>query len=92
MGESGKSKRQRGMIRRRGDSFQVIVYAGVDPVTKARLYLRETAADETLAERARTRLCAQVDEQRHAKTRATFRAAMDKCGPRGQFRRGRRAR
>jgi len=66
------------MIRRRGDSFQVIVYAGVDPVTKARLYLRETAAEETLAERARTRLLAQVDEQRHAKTRATFRNAMDK--------------
>src|SRR5882757_5382932 len=63
------------MIRRRGNSLQVIVYAGVDPVTGRKLYLRESRTDE---KDALTRLCAQVDEQRHAKTNATFQAAMEK--------------
>jgi len=78
MAPGGTNKRERGMIRQRGNSYQVIVYAGIDPVTGGRLYLRESAPDETAAKRARTRLCAQVDEQRHAKTKATFRAAMQK--------------
>jgi hypothetical protein len=66
------------MIRRRGNSLQVIVYAGVDPATGRKLYLRESATDEKEADRALTRLCAQVDEQRYAKTNATFQAAIEK--------------
>ena len=56
----------------------VIVYAGIDPVTGKRLYLRGSTTDEGEAERILTRLCARVDERRHARTRATFRAAMEK--------------
>jgi integrase len=55
----------------------VSVYAGLDPLTGRRLYLRESTADEAEARRILTRLRARVDEQRHAKTNATFRTAMD---------------
>src|ERR671912_1142091 len=56
-------------------SLRVKVYAGVDPVSKKRIYLDETipagprAAKQ--AEKARTRLLAQVDERRNPRTRAT---------------------
>jgi hypothetical protein len=39
------------MIRRRGGSFQVIVYAGKDPLTGRDLKLRESTTDEREAER-----------------------------------------
>jgi len=55
----------------------VLVYAGVDPLTGQRMYLSESTTDEAEARRILDRLRAQVDEQRHAKTRATFRAAME---------------
>ncbi|MGF1647816.1 MAG: tyrosine-type recombinase/integrase [Kineosporiaceae bacterium] len=58
------------------------VYAGVDPVSRRRLYLDETippgpraAAD---AEKARTRLLGQVDERRNPKTRATVNQLLDR--------------
>jgi hypothetical protein len=35
------ARRPRGAIRRRGNSLQVIVCAGIDPLTGRRLYLRE---------------------------------------------------
>lgn len=73
---SGKG-RPRGSIERRGNSLRVQVYAGVDPLTGKRLYLRESTTDEKEAERILTRLTAQVDEQRHAKTRGTVRAAFE---------------
>jgi hypothetical protein len=56
-------------------SLRVKVYVGIDPVSKKRLYLEETipagprAAKE--AEKARTRLLAQVDERHNPRTRAT---------------------
>lgn len=71
-----KRRRPRGSIRRRGNSLQVNVYAGVDPLTGRRLYLSESTTDEREAERIMTRLLAQVDEQRNATTKATFRATL----------------
>jgi hypothetical protein len=65
------------MIRRRGKSFQVVVYAGVDPLTGRRLRLCESTTDEAEAQRILRRLTAQVDQQRHARTNAAFRTAMD---------------
>lgn len=56
--------RPRGTIRRHGNSLQVIVYAGLDPVTGKRMYLRGSTTDEAEAERILTRFRAQVDEQR----------------------------
>ena len=69
--------RARGSIRRRGKSLQVLVYAGVDPLTGQRMYLSESTTDEAEARRILDRLRAEVNDQRHAKTRATFRAAME---------------
>ncbi|WP_141282439.1 tyrosine-type recombinase/integrase [Pseudonocardia hydrocarbonoxydans] len=69
--------RPRGMIRRRGNSFQVIVYAGLDPLTGKPLRLRESTTDEAEARRILRRLSAQIDQQRHATTNASFRVAME---------------
>ena len=38
------------MIRRRGNSFQAIVFAGIDPVTGRQLYLRGSSTDEAEAQ------------------------------------------
>jgi hypothetical protein len=64
-------------IRRRGRSYQVIVYAALDPLTGRKLYLRESTTNEAEAQRILRRLTAQVDEQRHAKTNASFRTAIE---------------
>ncbi|WP_169786204.1 tyrosine-type recombinase/integrase [Streptomyces yerevanensis] len=69
--------RQRGSIRQRNGVYEVRVYAGLDPLTKKRIYLTETAHDLTAAEKARTRLLSRVDEQRHPKTKITVGRAID---------------
>jgi integrase len=58
-------------------SFRAVVYAGVDPLTGKSRYLRETAKDYTLAEKALTRLQLQVDEDRHPKSAITLRKAIE---------------
>lgn len=65
--------RKRGRIEQRGDSLRVVVYAGLDPVTGRRSYLRETIdgtnkAAWRKAESARSRLVAQADKQQTATT------------------------
>jgi integrase len=70
-------RRPRGQIQPRGGAFQVILFAGRDPLTGYKLYLRQTATTEVEARRTLTKLVARVDEQKHPKTRATFRVAMD---------------
>ncbi|MGH3462553.1 MAG: tyrosine-type recombinase/integrase [Kribbellaceae bacterium] len=59
---------QRGHVRQRGGSWQVVMYAGIDPVTGERLYLRESTRDERQVAEIRARLAATVDKQRHAST------------------------
>lgn len=83
MATSGKARsRQRGTIETLpSGSLRVKVYAGYDPLTGRRHYLSEVvpagprAAAE--AERARTRLQHQDDEQRNPKTRATVNQLLD---------------
>lgn len=58
----------RGHVRKRGGSWQVVVYAGIDPVTGERLYLRESTRNERQVPEIRARLVASVDRQRHAST------------------------
>jgi hypothetical protein len=55
----------------------VLIHAGVDPLTGQRMYLSESTSDDAAAQRILNRLVAQVDEQRHAKIKATFRAATE---------------
>src|SRR5829696_8222672 len=78
-----RTGRSRGLIETLpSGSLRVKVYAGIDPVSKKRLYLDETipagpgAAKQ--AERARTRLLAQVDERRNPRTRATVDQMLDR--------------
>lgn len=78
MARSSSTRRGRGSIERRGKSLRMKVFAGWDPVTKKRLYLSESTTDEKEAEKILTRLQAQVDKQRNARTRATFGYAVDK--------------
>lgn len=61
--------RQRGRIEERGPNLRVVVYAGLDPVTGKRSYLRETVKGNDKAARKQAgkvmnRLLAQVDQQR----------------------------
>ncbi|NLT54989.1 MAG: tyrosine-type recombinase/integrase [Actinomycetales bacterium] len=76
-------KRARGEIETLpSGALRVRVYAGIDPVTRKRHYLVETvpagpgAARE--AEKVRTRLLNQVDEQRNPRTKATVNQLMDR--------------
>jgi integrase len=63
-------------------ALRVTVYAGVDPLSNRRMYLRETvpagprAAGE--AEKVRTRLLNQVDEKRNPRTTATVNQLIDR--------------
>src|SRR5256885_13126746 len=69
--------RKHGHIRKRGNSFQVLVFAGTDPVTGKPNYLTKSTTDEDKVDAIMRDLASQVDEQRHARTRATLGAAMD---------------
>ncbi len=51
MTRAAAKRRTQGSVRKRGHSFQVRVYAGVDPLTNKDIYLTETAPDEKEAQR-----------------------------------------
>jgi hypothetical protein len=74
---STKGRRARGHIRRRGGSFQVLVYAGTDPLIGKPNYLTESTPDEAQAQKILTRLLAQVDERRNPRTKATMGTVLD---------------
>jgi integrase len=70
MPEGSENGRQpRGHIRKRGRSYQVLVYAGTDPVTGKWNYLTESTTDQKQAQKILRRLTAAVDAQRVASTR-----------------------
>jgi integrase len=63
-------------------SLRVSVYAGIDPVSKQRHYLREVVpagpSAAAQAEKVARRLAGQVDERRHPRTKATVDQLLDK--------------
>jgi integrase len=74
--------RPRGSIRERGATLQVRVFAGYDPVTGKQRYLTEsiTGTDRAAhrrADKALTRLQAQVDKQRGPETSLSLARALD---------------
>ena len=76
---AAKHRRPRGHIRELpSGSFQVIVYAGTDPLTKKPRYIRETLKTYSAAEVALTRLQGQVDQNRHPKTDITLGQAISR--------------
>lgn len=73
----GPKRRPRGHIRELpSGSFQVIVYAGTDPLTRKPRYIRETLKTYGAAEIALTKLQGQVDQNRHPKTDITLSQAV----------------
>lgn len=76
-GTAGTKRAQRGYVRKRGNSYQVLVYAGPDPLSGKNIYITGSAKDKREVEKVRTRLLAQVDRQRGASTRATLGYALD---------------
>jgi integrase len=82
-GTARRRSRQRGRIEELpSGSLRVSVYAGVDPLTKRRIYLKETVPDGPKAyveaERVLTRLLNQVDEKRHPRTSSTVGQLLDR--------------
>jgi integrase len=78
-----RSTRPRGSIEELpSGSLRVAVYAGIDPVSKRRYYLRETVLAgpqaQREAEKVMRRLANQVDEQRNPRTGATVDQLLDK--------------
>jgi integrase len=74
--------RARGRIEERGESLRVVVYAGLDPVTGKRVYLREkvdgtSKASYKKANTALGKLLAQVAEQRSVSSSVTLEYAID---------------
>ena len=79
----GSSKKQRGSIETLpSGSLRVKVYAGYDPISGRRHYLDEVVPPGPRAgaeaERVRTRLLHEVDQQRNPKTRATVDQLLDR--------------
>src|SRR6266516_215629 len=69
----------RGHVSRRPNgTWRVLVYAGRDPVTKKPIYLTATGKTEAEAERLRTKLLHQVDEQRTPNTGTTVGHLLDR--------------
>jgi hypothetical protein len=67
-----KQRRRRGHIQLRSNgTFRAYVYAGRDPITKQPRYLSETVKTYGEAEKALTRLLAQVDRERSPTTSGT---------------------
>ncbi|UPK76369.1 tyrosine-type recombinase/integrase [Nocardioidaceae bacterium SCSIO 66511] len=83
MAQAARRRRARGSIEELpSGALRVSVYAGIDPVTKRRLYLKETVPSGPRAaqavEKVRTRLQNQVDERRNPRTLATVGQLIDK--------------
>ncbi|GAA0628924.1 tyrosine-type recombinase/integrase [Kutzneria viridogrisea] len=82
MAESADQRRRRGSVRQRGNSLQVRVFSGVDPVTGKDVYLTETVkgadkAAQRAADKVMTRLLSQVDQQRSATSSVSFGYVLD---------------
>lgn len=71
-------RRPRGHIEERANgSFRATVFAGIDPVTGTRRYIKKTAATRREAEIELTRLQNQVDERRHPRSAITVSQALE---------------
>ncbi|MGW5645943.1 N-terminal phage integrase SAM-like domain-containing protein [Saccharopolyspora sp. NPDC003752] len=82
MTHAPREDRSRGRIEERARTLRVIVYAGIDPVTGKRVYLRGTIqgtdkAAHKRAERVLNKLLAQADKQQTATSSVKFSFALD---------------
>src|SRR5918995_6064458 len=80
---AGTSARSRGRIEPLpSGALRVVVYAGIDPISKKRHYLKETVPAgpraAATAEKVRTRLLKQVDDRQAPRTNATVNQLLDR--------------
>jgi hypothetical protein len=61
-------KRERGHIRKRGDSYQVLVYGGIDPLTRKEIRLVKSTTDRREADRILDKMLVEVAERQSART------------------------
>jgi integrase len=77
-----RGSRRRGNIEPRGGGYRVRVYAGFNPITKKHIYLRESIPPgphaRREAERALTRLQAQLDDNRAPRMSASLNQLLDR--------------
>ena len=78
-----RSRRQRGSVQELpSGGLRVSVYAGIDPLTGQRHYLRETIPAgpnaQAEADKVMRRLANQVDERRNPRTSATINQLLDR--------------
>lgn len=74
-------RRRRGSVRPHYGQWQARVSAGTDPVTGERIILHETTSTEREAEKALTRLLAEADALKTARTKASFGYLLDAWFP-----------
>ena len=77
LAEAAPTRRRRGSIRPHYGGYQARVSAGVDPATGERIILHETTATRRGAEKALTRLLAEADALKTARTKASFGHLLD---------------
>lgn len=71
--------RERGHIRQRGGSYQVLMYAGIDPVTGKEIRLSDSTSDPDEAEAILERMRVEVANRKATRTKATLSYAIDEC-------------
>ena len=76
---AGSRRRQTDLtgIRKRGSTYQVRVFSGVDPVTGQKAYLTGSAPDEAQAIALRDRYRREIDENKAARTSITVGYLLD---------------
>ena len=73
-----RRRRPRGHIEQLpSGKYRARVYAGLDPLTRKKRYLLQTAATYEAAQKAATKLQQQVDEDQHPKSDITVRQAIE---------------
>jgi integrase len=68
----------KGSIERLRTGYRAIVYAGKDPITGKKIYLKETHPTEDDAEKAKQRMLAQVEAERAPDRSATLSVLLDR--------------
>src|SRR5262245_31801655 len=74
----GKQIRRRGHIEERPNGkYRAVAYAGIDPLTRRKRYLKKTVDTPQQAEIELTKLLSQIDERRHPRSAVTAGEVVD---------------
>lgn len=74
----GKQVKRRGHVEKRPNGkYRAIAYAGIDPITRKKRYLKKTVETPRQAEIELTKLLSQIDERRHPRSAVTAGEVVD---------------